>query len=55
MIEWLGDGGVDTSKVCIYEYAENYRGLHAAKDIKKDEIILFVPDEYIISYAFVMK
>ena len=39
---------MDTSNVTVSSYSENFRGLHATRDIKKDETILFVPDRYII-------
>jgi hypothetical protein len=35
--------GVDVSKVKLMFYTEKQRGIHAAKDIKKGEIVLFVP------------
>lgn len=30
-------------------YSEDYRGVHAARDIKKGEIILYVPKDLIIT------
>ena len=41
-------GGVDTSKVQVLQHQEGMRGLYATCDIKKDEVILFVPDRYIL-------
>ena len=36
-------GGAYTEKLDLRYYAENFRGVHAANDIKAGETILFVP------------
>jgi histone-lysine N-methyltransferase SETD3 len=41
----LHDGGSTFDKLKIRFYTEDYRGVHAAKDIKKGEIILHVPKD----------
>jgi len=46
-------GGVDTTKLQLGLYGKNFRGLHAAGEIKKDEIVLLVPDRYILAYPVV--
>jgi len=45
MLKWLSDGGSTFEKLKIRYYGPEYRGVHAARDIKKGEIILYVPKE----------
>lgn len=45
MLKWLKDGGSTFEKLKIRYYTADYRGVHAARDIKKGEIILHVPKE----------
>ena len=49
LLQWLKDGGSDFGKLKIRYYTADYRGVHAAKDIKKGETILYVPKEQIIT------
>ena len=49
LLKWLKDGGSEFDKLKIRYYTENYRGVHAARDIKKGETILYVPKEQIIT------
>ena len=49
LLQWLRDGGSDFGKLKIRYYTADYRGVHAAKDIKKGETILYVPKEQIIT------
>jgi protein-histidine N-methyltransferase len=49
MLKWLRDGGSQFDKLKIRYYTADYRGVHAARDIKKGETILFVPKEQIIT------
>ncbi len=49
LLKWLKEGGSEFDKLKIRYYTENYRGVHAARDIKKGETILFVPKEQIIT------
>ena len=49
MLKWLADGGSKFDKLKIRFYTEDYRGVHAARDIKKGEIILYVPKKQIIT------
>ena len=49
LLKWLKDGGSTFDKLKIRWYAPDYRGVHAARDIKKGEIILYVPKEQIIT------
>ncbi len=43
MLKWLTDGGSQFDKIKIRFYAADYRGVHASKDIKKGETILYIP------------
>ena len=42
---WLKEGGSIFDKLKIRYYTEDYRGVHAARDIKKGETILLIPKE----------
>ena len=44
----MDKGGADISKLELVYYGENFRGVHAAQDIKENEIVLFVPFDLII-------
>jgi len=45
LLTWLRDGGSEFDKLKIRFYSPDYRGVHAARDIKKGETILYVPKE----------
>ena len=49
MCQWLREGGSTFDKLKIRFYSADYRGVHAARDIKKGEVILFVPKKQIIT------
>lgn len=49
MLKWLKEGGSEFEKLKIRYYTADYRGVHAARDIKKGETILFVPKDQIIT------
>jgi hypothetical protein len=49
LLKWLRDGGSQFDKLKIRYYSADYRGVHAARDIKKGETILYVPKEQIIT------
>ena len=49
MFKWLQDGGSQFDKLKLRYYTADYRGVHAARDIKKGEIILYVPKHQIIT------
>ena len=49
MLKWLKDGGSQFDKLKIRYYTADYRGVHAARDIRKGETILYVPKEQIIT------
>lgn len=54
MLNWLKDGGSQYDKLKIRYYTADYRGVHAARDIKKGETILYVPKHQIISLEMAM-
>jgi len=54
MLNWLKDGGSEFDKLKIRYYLEDYRGVHAARDIKKGETILYVPKNMIITLEMAM-
>lgn len=45
LLVWLKEGGSIFDKLKIRYYTADYRGVHAARDIKKGETILLVPKE----------
>jgi len=49
MFGWMVEGGANYDKLKVRYYAPDYRGVHAAKDIKKGETILYVPKNEIIT------
>jgi histone-lysine N-methyltransferase SETD3 len=49
LLKWLKDGGSIYDKLKIRYYTADYRGVHAARDIKKGETILYIPKEQIIT------
>lgn len=54
MLKWLKEGGSTFDKLKIRYYSADYRGVHAARDIKKGETILHVPKHQIISLEMAM-
>ena len=47
--KWLHDGGAKFDKVKMKYYGKDYRGVHAFKAIKKDDVILNIPKHLIIT------
>lgn len=45
----------DFSKLKLRYYAENYRGVHAAQNIKNGETVLYVPLHLIITLEMAFK
>lgn len=45
LFKWMKEGGSKFDKLKLRWYAEDYRGVHAARDMKKGETILYVPKE----------
>ena len=46
---WMKQNGAKLDKVRIYNYGPDYRGVHSAKDIEENEVILTVPKKFIIT------
>ena len=40
----MKEGDADVDKLQIKYYGEDFRGVHAAEDIKQYDIILFLPE-----------
>ena len=55
LFDWMKDGGADFEKLKLRYYAPDYRGVHAAKDIKKGETIVYVPLSEIITLEMAME
>lgn len=49
LFTWMKDNGANFDKLKVRYYAPDYRGVHAAQDIKKGETILYVPKHEIIT------
>lgn len=49
LLNWLKDGGSEFDKLKLRYYTADYRGVHAARNIKKGETILYVPKDQIIT------
>lgn len=49
MFDWMTENGANFDKLKLRYYAPDYRGVHAARDIKKGETILYVPKHEIIT------
>lgn len=49
LLNWLKEGGSMFDKMKIRYYSTDYRGVHAARNIKKGEMILLVPLKQIIT------
>ena len=49
LVKWMEKGGAETSSCELKFYNDNNRGVHAAKDIKPEENILFVPNSQMIT------
>ena len=45
MFDWMKNGGAEFEKLKLRYYTEDYRGVHAARNIKKGETILYVPKD----------
>ena len=46
---WLKENGAEFDKLKIRYYSQDYRGVHAARDIKKGETILHIPRGMLMS------
>jgi histone-lysine N-methyltransferase SETD3 len=55
MLEWMEQGGSRFDKLKLRYYTDDYRGVHAARPIKKDETILFVPFHQLLTLDMAMQ
>lgn len=55
MFRWMKDGGANFDKLKLRYYGPDYRGVHAARNIKKNETILYVPKSEIITLEMAME
>lgn len=55
LFSWMRDGGAIFDKLKLRYYAPDYRGVHASRDIKKGETILYVPKAEIITLEMAME
>ena len=55
LFSWMREGGGNFDKLKLRYYAPDYRGVHAARDIKKGETILYVPKQEIITLEMAME
>lgn len=55
MFNWMVQGGADFDKLKMRYYGPDYRGVHAARNIKKGETILYVPKQEIITLEMAME
>lgn len=49
MFDWMLEKGANFDKLKMRYYAPDYRGVHASRDIKKGETILYVPKNELIT------
>lgn len=55
LFRWMRKDGAEFDKLKMRYYAPDYRGVHAARDIKKGETILYVPKKEIITLEMAME
>lgn len=55
LFSWMKKDGADFEKLKMRYYAPDYRGVHAAREIKKGETILYVPKKEIITLEMAME
>ena len=55
LFDWMRQDGATFDKLKLRYYAPDYRGVHAARDIKQGETILFVPRKEIITLEMAME
>ena len=55
LLDWMQEGGADFSKLKLRYYSDNYRGVHASRDIQNGETVLYVPLKQIITLEMAFK
>ena len=51
--DWLHKGQAEMSMLKVKHYYQNFRGVHAAKDIERSDDILFIPLNKILRYEII--
>ena len=54
LFDWMKSHGAEFEKLKMRYYAPDYRGVHAAREIKKGETIVYVPIQEIITLEMAM-
>jgi hypothetical protein len=54
MFDWLKDNGAEFPKLKMRYYTEDYRGVHASREILKGETILLVPKDCLLTLDMAM-
>jgi hypothetical protein len=54
MLDWMKGGGAEINKLKLRHYTEDNRGVHAARNIRKGEVILFIPKNLLITLDMAM-
>ena len=55
LFDWMKTDGALFDKLKLRYYAPDYRGVHAAREIKKGETIVYVPLKEIITLEMAME
>ena len=55
LFTWMKEGNANFDKLKLRYYAPDYRGVHASRNIKKGETILYVPRAEIITLEMAME
>lgn len=55
LFNWMKQGGSQFDKLKLRYYTTDYRGVHAAKNIKKGETILYVPKHQLLTLDMAMQ
>lgn len=55
LFDWMRKDGAEFEKLKLRYYAPDYRGVHAARDIKRGETIVYVPLEELITMEMAME
>lgn len=49
LVKWMKDGGCKFPKLYMKYYTEDYRGVHTLCHIPADDMVLYVPEKYIMT------
>ena len=54
LFDWMRTDGAEFDKLKMRYYAADYRGVHASREIKKGEVIVYVPLKEIVTLEMAM-